>query len=52
MTMNEHDVLKNNCKHKQIYKEHQIYEILNMWSKLLYRIKSNNIYTFRMFEIK
>ena len=26
MTMNEHSVLKNNCKHQQIYKELQIYK--------------------------
>ena len=31
MTMNKHNVLKNNNK----FKEHQFYKILYMWSKLL-----------------
>ena len=34
MTMNVHNVLKNNNK----FKEHQIYKILYMWSKLLNRV--------------
>ena len=34
MTMNVHNVLKNSNK----FKEHQFYEILYMWSKLLNRV--------------
>ena len=43
MTMNKHNVLKNNNK----FKEHQIYEILYMWSKLLNRV---NLIVFILLE--